>query len=82
MKKLLLTAFGLAISPMIGWTQVTLTQSQAPALNSVIIYNDANVPSPPFTFSKSGTGNQEGLIQRFACVHRPASYLSGAFFHA
>lgn len=37
--------------------QVTLNASLAPAHGTQFIFYDANVPSPAFTFSKSGTSN-------------------------
>lgn len=41
----------------LSYGQISLDASMAPPLNSMIIYYDANVPSPPFTFSKSGINN-------------------------
>jgi hypothetical protein len=56
MRSKLLLIISLAVSVACS-AQVSLNASMAPALNTRILYYDANVPSPPFTFSKSGTGN-------------------------
>jgi hypothetical protein len=55
MKKQLLAVL-MSVSFM-SQAQVSLNQSMAPALNTTIMYYDANVPSPPFTFATSGTAN-------------------------
>jgi len=55
MKKLVLAI--IVLLPVLSSAQVTLNASMAPAVNTAVIYYDANVPSPPFTFSKSGTSN-------------------------
>ena len=47
----------LALVPGLAIGQISLDASMAPPVNSSFIYYDANVPSPPFTFSKSGTTN-------------------------
>ena len=41
----------------LSFGQISLTSSMAPAANTMFLFYDANVPSPPFTFSKSGTIN-------------------------
>lgn len=47
----------LLVLPVISHCQISLNASMAPNVNSMMIYYDANVPTPPFTFSKSGTTN-------------------------
>ncbi|TAH40940.1 MAG: T9SS type A sorting domain-containing protein [Bacteroidetes bacterium] len=47
----------LVLLPGLSFGQISLDASMAPAVNSSIIYYDANVPSPPFTFAKSGIAN-------------------------
>lgn len=56
MKIKLLTTMLLGI-PVFAHSQVSLNASMAPPVNTTIIYNDANVPNPPFIFGKSGTNN-------------------------
>lgn len=56
MKLKLLSIFTLGL-PLLAFSQVSLNSSMAPAVGSKIVYYDANVPSPAFTFSKSGTSN-------------------------
>jgi hypothetical protein len=56
MKKLYVTLM-LAIICRMATAQISLTSSMAPPVNSMFIYYDANVPSPPFVFSTSGTTN-------------------------
>ena len=55
--KIKLLTLSLLTLPMLAQSQVSLNASMAPAVNSKIIYYDANVPNPPFTFGKSGTNN-------------------------
>ncbi|REK06973.1 MAG: T9SS C-terminal target domain-containing protein [Bacteroidetes bacterium] len=55
MKKIYAILF--VVIPVISNAQVSLNSSLAPSVNSMLFYHDANVPSPPFTFSMSGTGN-------------------------
>jgi len=45
--------------PLISKGQISLNASMAPPFNQdcMFVYYDANVPSPPFTFGKSGTTN-------------------------
>lgn len=45
------------VIPVTTFSQVSLNASMAPAVNTMFIYYDANVPSPAFTFSKTGTSN-------------------------
>jgi hypothetical protein len=47
----------LFILPLISAGQISLDATMAPPLNSMLIYYDANVPSPPFVFGTSGTSN-------------------------
>lgn len=54
-KRLLL--FALICIPGLTFAQVTLDNSVTPPVNSMMTYYDANVPSPPFVFSTSGTSN-------------------------
>jgi hypothetical protein len=56
MKRNLLIALLIGL-PSLAISQVSLNASMAPPINVKLIYYDANVPSPPFTFSKSGTTN-------------------------
>jgi hypothetical protein len=49
--------FLLIALPALTMGQISLDATMAPPLNSMLIYYDANVPSPPFTFGKSGTTN-------------------------
>jgi hypothetical protein len=56
MKRILLTS-AMAFVAYLSQAQITLNLSNAPSTGIMIINNDANVPSPPFTFSKSGTSN-------------------------
>lgn len=56
MKKQLFTLV-IALCPAMGFSQVSLTSAMAPATNSMMLYYDANVPNPPFTFAVSGTTN-------------------------
>ncbi len=49
--------FLLIALPLFSQGQISLNSSMAPPMNCMLIYNDANVPSPPFTFGKSGTTN-------------------------
>ncbi len=56
MIKQLLTAMAISL-PCIAISQVSLNATMAPPVNSMFIYYDANVPSPPFTFGTSGTSN-------------------------
>lgn len=55
MKKFLLSS--IMVIPALVSAQVTLNAGLAPVVNTAIIYYDANVPSPAFTFNKSGTAN-------------------------
>lgn len=56
----------LAFLPLLSQGQISLNASMAPPVNSMIIYYDANVPSPPFTFSKSGINNTWDFASLFA----------------
>lgn len=56
MKKTLTLAF-LSAGFFSANAQVTLTAAQVPAPGTTYLKYDANVPSPPFTFSKSGSNN-------------------------
>lgn len=56
MIKIYTTVVLLAICGM-SYGQISLTAAMAPPVNSMFIYYDANVPSPAFTFSKSGINN-------------------------
>jgi hypothetical protein len=47
----------LILVPGLAVGQISLDASMAPPVNSSMIYYDANVPSPPFTFAKSGIAN-------------------------
>lgn len=47
----------LAGLPLLVKSQISLDATMAPPLNSMLIYYDANVPSPPFNFGKSGINN-------------------------
>ena len=55
MKKIYLYLF--LILPAVSVAQPSLTSSLAPPVNSMMIYYDANVPNPPFTFGITGTMN-------------------------
>jgi hypothetical protein len=46
--------------------QISLTSTMAPPVNSIFLYHDANVPSPAFTFSKSGINNSWDFSGLFA----------------
>ena len=52
--------------PAFSMAQVSLNSSMAPPLNSMMIYYDANVPSPAFVFSTSGTSNTWDFSGMFA----------------
>ncbi len=56
MIKIYLSVFMLAVCK-ISYGQISLDATMAPQVNTMIIYHDANQPSPPFSFSKSGTAN-------------------------
>ncbi|MEP7265155.1 MAG: hypothetical protein ABI772_11685, partial [Bacteroidota bacterium] len=56
MKKQLLTLM-IALFPVFAFSQVSLTSAMAPAPNSMMLYYDANTPTPAFTFGKTGTTN-------------------------
>lgn len=56
MKKIYPLLVALAF-PFLVNGQISLDATMAPPVNSMFLYNDANVPSPPFTFSKSGISN-------------------------
>ena len=47
----------LVLLPGLAVSQISLDASMAPPVNSLFIYYDANVPSPPFTFNRSGASN-------------------------
>ncbi|MBL7925189.1 MAG: T9SS type A sorting domain-containing protein [Bacteroidia bacterium] len=47
----------LLLFPLFSSGQISLNASMAPATNTAMIYYDANVPSPAFTFGKSGISN-------------------------
>ncbi len=56
MKKISLLYFILLLPALVSG-QISLNASMAPPVNSAYIYYDANVPSPPFIFAKSGINN-------------------------
>jgi len=78
----------LVIVPGIALGQISLDASMAPPVNSMIIYHDANVPSPPFTFSKSGTTNTWDFASLTAFAGQedtmffvdPATVMGGSLF--
>lgn len=65
MRKLFYTIMALTF-PLIADAQISLDASMTPPVNSMLIYYDANVPSPPFTYSKSGTNNTWDFSSIFA----------------
>src|SRR4051794_29885710 len=50
-------ALSTIVLPFLVKGQISLNASMAPPVNCMMLYYDANVPSPPFTFSTSGTAN-------------------------
>ncbi|HQW22422.1 MAG TPA: hypothetical protein PLI47_03920, partial [Bacteroidia bacterium] len=63
-KKLL--SLTLLCIPAIGIAQVSLDNTMTPPVNSMMTFYDANVPSPPFVFSTSGTSNTWDFSGMFA----------------
>ena len=53
----LYSTFLICMIPALAGAQISLTAAMAPPVGSTFVYYDANVPSPAFTFSKSGISN-------------------------